>query len=99
MPGHPKFKKLVDEEWLEHATKSEKYNIGGDPFGNWRLVVPKMRPWEGAYARLTEKIARLFAVVNRPDMNPNDLREILKELSVYCKIVRILYDEDVEAKS
>jgi hypothetical protein len=97
--GHPKFKKLADEEVAEHNAKSGKYNIGEDPLGNWRLVVPKMRPWEGAYARLTEKIARLFAVVNSPDMNPHDFQEILKELAVYCKIVRILFDEDREAMS
>lgn len=97
--GHPKFKILADEEVAEHNSKSGQYNIGGDPFGNWRLVTPKMRPWEGAYARLTEKIARMFAIVNSPVDNPYALQEILKEISVYCKIVRILYDEDWEAKS
>ena len=97
--GSAKFKQLSDEEVQEHNEKSAQYNLGGDPFGNWRLVTPKMRPWEGAYARLTEKIARLLVIVNRPTVNPHDLREVLKELSVYCKIVRILYDEDEEAKS
>ena len=90
---------MSDEEVQEHNEKSAQYNLEGDPFGNWRLVTPKMRPWEGAYARLTEKIARLMVVVNRPTVNPHDFREVLKELSVYCKIVRILYDEDEEAKS
>ena len=97
--GHPRFKQLADEEVAEHNAKSGKYNTGEDPLGNWRLVVPKMRPWEGCYARLTEKIARLFAVVNSPAMSPYDLQEILKEIAVYCKLVRILFDEDFEAKS
>ncbi len=96
--GHPRFKVLVAEEIEEHNIKSSEYS-GSDPLSNWRLVVPKMRPWEGAYARITEKIARLFQLVNSPRMDPHDFREILKEISVYAKIIRILYDEDEEAKS
>src|SRR5437867_88866 len=97
--GHPMFKKLADEEVDEHNRKSGQYNSGEDPLANWRMVVPKMRPWEGCYARLTEKIARLFVAVNSPNMKSDELREVLKEIAVYCKLVRILFDEDQESKS
>ena len=97
--GHRRFAEILAEMQTEHDQKSAEYSSAGDPMGNWREVAHLMRPWKGCYARLTEKYARLRQITSRPTVNPNDLKEVLKELSVYCIMTRILFEEDVEAKS
>ena len=82
-----------------HDLKTQEYNTADDPLGNWREVVPLMRPWKGCYARLTEKYSRLKQIANAPTVDPRKMKEILTDLSVYCIMTRILFEEDAEAKS
>jgi len=97
--GHPRFAQLLMKIQELHDTRTDQYNPAGDPLGNWKLVIPLMRPWKGCYSRVTEKFARLQQVVNRPIVDPHDMWEALRDLATYCIMTEILFEEDVEAKS
>lgn len=98
--GHPKFKEILAEMQVEHDVKTQEYNGSNPPLDNWREALEiGVRPWRGAMTRITEKYSRMKVLASSPMADPKKIRDVLKEIAVYCVIDMILLDEDYEAKS
>lgn len=99
--GHPKFIPLCLEEMELHSKKNADYARGGNPLGNFVRVSEMLRRW-GYWIHphdvaLIYMLKQVDAVGN---MLGNDyegrvegIKSRLQDISVYAKLITILYEE------
>lgn len=100
-PDSARFHELLAEVGKLHDRKSAGYGLPDDPLANVRAAEEwGIPPWVGAMVRLTDKIRRLQAHVDRGDLS-EPVYDNLLDIASYALIALILYegpsDADVSA--
>jgi len=99
--GHQKFIPLCLEEMDLHSRKNHDYAYSGDPLGNfhrvsdmlhtWRVNCP---PWGVAFIYMMKQVDAVGNMLgNNYEGEVEGLKGRLQDISVYAKLIGILYDE------
>lgn len=99
--GHPKYKKLTEDELRLHSEKNQDYARGGDPLGNFKRVSDTLAKW--GYEMPPRDVAFIF-MMKQLDVVGNMLGQDyegqtegikgrLMDIAVYAKLMIILGEE------
>lgn len=99
--GHPDFIPLCFEEMALHSEKNADYACGGDPLGNfvrvssmledWGLYIP---PYMVAFIYMMKQVDAIGNMLGRGyEGQVEGVVGRLQDISVYAKLIAILYEE------
>ena len=99
--GHPKFISLCLEEMELHSQKNHDYAYGGDPLGNFNRVAEMLqewgwdiRPYDVAFVYMMKQVDAVGNMMGQGyEGQVEGLKGRLQDISVYAKLIEILYEE------
>lgn len=101
--GHPRFFELTRAEEELHSRKNKDYASTGHPMGNFDRVSALLRQYPGfpydtnygvAFIYMLKQLdAALHLISERREGEVEGVAERLGDISVYAKLIRIMYED------
>lgn len=94
-PLSARFHAILKELGTLHDKKQADYGKPDDPFANVRASEEwGVRPWVGAFVRLTDKIKRLQSYARSGKLQNEGVIDSMRDISVYATIGVVLFEEE-----
>lgn len=107
--GHPRFYDLTRVEEDLHSRKNKDYAGGGRPMGNFERVAQILRLYPGfdpatAYGvgivyMLKQFDAMMWLLATKREGEIEGISDRLGDMSVYAKLIRIMYEESTNGSA